>query len=315
MTRPCSGPGEPTSPSIAVPHGACDTHLHVLGPFDTYPLIEARPYTPPPATLTDLRRYLDVMGLDRVVVAQPSAAGTHMAVTLDAIAELGDQARGTALIKPDVSDDELARLHAGGIRGVRLSASIGFPVTANTIREIAARVAPLAWHIAVWPENAEEIRVLRSSLDRLPVDLVIDHMAARSWRPEGGVKHPDFLAVCDLLDTGRAWLKLSAMCRASDEPAPWRELIPFGAALVDRFSERLLWASDWPHVGLWDGHMPRSGQLLDWLPEIGVDDAIRERILVANPCALYDFPPLAAGHAARQATASDDNSPNLNRPG
>ena len=79
------------------------------------------------------------------------------------------------------------------------------------------------------------------------------------------------------------------MHRATHGVYPWTELIPFGTKLVAEVPERLLWASDWPHVGCWDGNMPQSHELLDWLPRIGADAAKRQRILVDNPAALYGF--------------------------
>jgi len=70
---------------------------------------------------------------------------------------------------------------------------------------------------------------------------------------------------------------------------PWPTLLPFGRALVAAAPERMLWASDWPHVGLFDRPPPPSGHLLDWLADITPEPAVRNRILVDNPAALYGF--------------------------
>ena len=54
-------------------------------------------------------------------------------------------------------------------------------------------------------------------------------------------------------------------------------------ALAAEYSDRLLWASDWPHVGLFTDNMPQSHEVLDWLLEIGCDSPTRPQILVDNP--------------------------------
>jgi len=93
--------------------------------------------------------------------------------------------------------------------------------------------------------------------------------------------------VVDMLKSKQAWLKVSGMYRVSQERSPWPELIPFGRKLAAECSARLLWASDWPHVGLFTDNMPQSHQVLDWLVEIGCDAPARQKILVDNPRHFY----------------------------
>jgi predicted TIM-barrel fold metal-dependent hydrolase len=295
MPRLCVGPGTPTAPSFEVPQGACDTHLHVLGPFDRFPLADARPYTPPEAPLEKAIVMLDTLGIERMVVAHVSAHGMDLKATLDALSRLGDRARGTALLEPGVSDSEIEKLHNAGMRGVRLSPAYGAQTSINeaALRYWAERIAPFDWHIAMWPSEVDEIALLRRLVDELPARLVIDHLGNAAWAPALGVSQPGFRQLIELLRTDRVWVKLSAMYRASDAGSPWRELIPYGAALVEANPGRMLWASDWPHVGLWTVEaMPHSGDLLDWLQAIGADAAMRKRILVDNPIELYGFAPV-----------------------
>jgi predicted TIM-barrel fold metal-dependent hydrolase len=288
MIPDCPGSPPPTAPRVAPPPGACDTHLHVLGPYDRYPLADDRAYTVPAAPVAALRQMLDRMGLDRAVIAHVSAHGADHRVTLDAMAELGTRARGTMMLQPGTSHAELEALHRLGMRGVRLSSEFGRPVTMDSLRALADRVGSLGWHIAIWPASRADLEAVAAAEPGVPV--VIDHLGARCWdNGAGGLDHPGFRLLYDLARAGRVWVKLSGMYRASAEGYPWPSLVPFGRALIAAAPQRMLWATDWPHVGLADRPPPQSGELLDWLSDIGMDEATRARILVDNPAALYGF--------------------------
>ena len=60
--------------------------------------------------------------------------------------------------------------------------------------------------------------------------------------------------------------------------------------LVDRFPDRLLWASNWPHPGQTDPLTTDqiADLTLDWLPT----ETLRRQVLVDNPARLYGFDPL-----------------------
>lgn len=294
MTHPCPGPLPAQLPSYSLPPGACDSHVHVMGPYDRYPLAAERAYTAPAAPRELLQEVLTTLGFDRVVIAHVSACGPLLDVTLDALAYFGDKARGTAILPVDTSTAEIARLHDAGMRGIRLSPAYGrgTPIDAETLETWAQRIAPFGWHIAMWPTDAAELALLRRLAPTLPVQLVIDHLGSHAWDPAQGFNQPGFDDLLGLLDTGNVWLKLSGMYRASIGAYPWPEWIAFGAKLLKHNPERMLWASDWPHVGVWDRPMPSSDQLLNWLVDIGADATQRERILVHNPARLFDFPAL-----------------------
>lgn len=289
LSNPCPGAPIATAPAFEMPRGGCDCHVHVLGPYAAYPLAEDRAYTAPEAPLPAFLDMLRTMGLQRAVIAHVSAHGTDFRVTLDAIHEMGDAARGTIMLTPSMSDIDLKRFDTQGIRGVRLSHAFGYDVTEDTLQDAARRIADFGWHIAIWPGNLDELKLIARVSAALPVPIVLDHLAAHAWDRTRGVEQEGFVALLSLLSSGRAFLKLSAMHRTSPGAYPWSDLIPFGTKLVAEVPERLLWASDWPHVGCWDGNMPQSHELLDWLPRIGADTAKRQRILVDNPAALYGF--------------------------
>lgn len=288
MIPDCFGAPAPTPPQSAPPRGACDTHLHVLGPYERYALATERVYTAPAAPAAAMKRMLDVMGLDRAVIAHVSAHGEDHRVTLDAMAALGERVRGTMMLQPDTSRAELDELHRLGMRGVRLSGQFGRPVTADSLRATAERIGGLGWHIAIWPASLADLEVIAAAEPGVPV--VIDHLGARGWdNGAGGLGHPGFRLLYDLARDGRVWVKLSGMYRATAEGYPWPTLAPFARALVEAAPQQMLWATDWPHVGLATQPPPQSGHLLDWLGKVCPDETTRARILVDNPAALYGF--------------------------
>ena len=292
-TAACLPPGEPTRPASAVPPGACDCHAHVLGPFDRYPLAASRPYDPPEAPLAELRRMLDTMGLDRVVIAHVSAHGMDLSATLDAMAVLGERARGVAMLRAGTPRDTIASLDAAGMRGVRLSMAYGSetPLDEASLRDWSARIAEFGWHIAMWPSGLEQLRLLERLAPQLEAPLVLDHLASFGWFADGAVREEGLAVLDGLLSTGKAWLKLSGMYRAGAGAAPWPALTAPMGTLARRHTGRMLWASDWPYVGLTDAATrPTSGALMDWLDTLGLDAAARTQVLVHNPQALYRFP-------------------------
>ena len=283
-------PNAPTKPSFTLPRGACDTHVHVLGPYSRYPLYEGRPYDAPEQPVENLRRYLDTMGLDRVVIAHIYAHGTDMRVTLDAIAALGDRARGVATLGADAKAADIAKLDGAGMRGIRMAPRFGYPMNRETLKRVNDLAAPHDWHILSWVNGPEELELILSVIEKdVTVPIVLDHLANHCWQPSKGVEQRGFKLLQEALRSGKVFLRLSALYRASAQGWPWRELTPYGTALVSEFPEHLLWASDWPHVGHWEGEMMNSGDMVDGLREIGCDSATMEQILVRNPGELYRF--------------------------
>ena len=74
----------------------------------------------------------------------------------------------------------------------------------------------------------------------------------------------------------------------SAEPAPFLDMVPYVQALLAERPDRLVWASDWPHVSF-NGSMPNTTDLLDQMLQWTPDKAARNRILVDNPAVLYGF--------------------------
>src|SRR5262249_46447124 len=150
--RDCLPPDRnPRKPKLTLPIGAVDTHVHVFAPG--YKLSPDRGYNPPDSTLADLEHLQATLGVDRVVFTQPSVYGVDNSAILDAVAALNadtpNRARAVAAITMDIRDDELEALDGRGVRGARLNTDNkgGMPIEIGAIPDLAARIAPLRWHI------------------------------------------------------------------------------------------------------------------------------------------------------------------------
>ena len=235
----------------------------------------------------DYRLLQTRIGTTRVVVVQPRNHATDNQVTLDAVAQLGPGARGIAVLHPTVTDAELKRLDAGGIRGIRFS--LGDPATAvvsiDMVEPLAKRIAPLGWHVQLHmpgdmiAENADLLR-------RLPTPIVIDHMGR--FPPAVGLAHPAYKIILGLIEKGRTWVKLAgAYFNSQVGPPTYAGSTAIARAFVKAAPERLVWGSDWPHPS--EKEKPDDALLFDLLAEWAGDEPTRNRILVTNPEALYGF--------------------------
>jgi D-galactarolactone isomerase len=272
---------EPATTLTTYP-GACDCHVHIYE--DRYPLVPGVAWVPRHSPVSLYRKAQQAVGLQRAVVVQPTGYGYDNDCLLAAIAELGDDARGIALLAPDAPAGEIQRLHAGGVRGVRYM-MIGGVLTWDSLEPMAARMADVGWMVNLqldgrgFPAHEEVLK-------RLPCPLVLDHNGKFLEPVEPG--HPAFQSPLRILDTGNVWIKLSAPYETSKVGAPaYDDVSLIAQTLAEKFPERCLWASNWPHPGRdpVPAIAPLYDLLFDWVPQ----DEVRRKILVSNPAALYGF--------------------------
>jgi len=269
------------------PARACDTHCHVFGPAARFPYDPQRTYTPEDAPREALFALHERLGIDRAVIVQPACHGFDNAVTLDAIAGAPGRYRGIALVPADVDAGMLAKLDAGGMRGVRFNfvPHLSAPPSIEAFRHIAGLIAPLGWHV-VLHVSAGDLPGLARYLDGLPVPVVIDHMARIDVA--GGVGQDAFATLLDFARDPNVWIKISGGDRASQTGAPYRDVIPSALAIVRAAPDRTLWGTDWPHPNV-RGPVPDDAVLVELLHEMLPDAAQLRTVLVDNPERLYGF--------------------------
>jgi predicted TIM-barrel fold metal-dependent hydrolase len=284
--RTCKAPDPDTrTPRLRLPPGACDAHCHVFGPADRFPYAPDRAYTPPDAPYEALVRLHETLGVERAVIVHASCHGSDMAVTLDAIARSEGHMRGVAVVEPGVTDAALAALDAGGIRGVRFNfvRHLGGMPDMAVFERVLAQVAPLGWHV-VLHLDAEDVVELAERIARIRIPFVIDHMGRVKARL--GLDQAPFRQLLELMRNPLAWVKICGAERVSSAGRPFRDAVPFAAALVAAAPDRVLWGTDWPHPNI-AGDMPNDGDLVDLLAEAVPEEALRHQVLVENPARLY----------------------------
>ena len=252
---------------------------------DRFPLASTATFKPPNAPVSEYRKVQRDLGLSRAIVVQPTGYGFDNRCTLAAIAELGSDARGVAVVHPDVTDAELEQLTHAGIRGVRFHMLGGGVLPWESLEGLASRVLTFGWHVQLQLDG-RDLPLHETRLRNLPGTLVIDHNG--KFLEPVTTEHPAFAVLLRLLDSGKCWVKLSAPYETSKVGGPhYEDVGRLARALAKANPQRCVWASNWPHPN--QNPAPSSAAMLDLLLEWTDDVATRNRILVDNPARLYGF--------------------------
>jgi 2-pyrone-4,6-dicarboxylate lactonase len=250
-----------------------------------FPFSPKAKYHPQDAGPDKLFALRDFLGFERNVIVQASCHGTDNRATLNGIAKSNGKARGVAVVDPAISEEELAALHEGGMRGIRFNflKRLVDDAPKDKFLDVSRRL-PKGWHVVVYFE-ADILDELRPFLDAIPVPLVIDHMGRPdvSQGPDG----PDMQNFRKLIDSRPdIWVKTTCPDRLSAQGEPYDDFVNAVRPLVEDYADRVLWGTDWPHPNL-KGHMPDDGLLVDFIPHIAPTVGLQRKLLVTNPRRLY----------------------------
>ena len=289
-----------------MPAGAIDAHMHVMGPFDRFPLSPKSKYTPFEATWQEQKEVLcEKMGFWGFVVVQATCHGTDNRVVVDALEHMEGRAAGVASVTEDVTEDEIRRMHEAGVRGVRfafLPHIAAEKTPTERIAKIARKVEPFGWHVVLYflPDT---FQVLEPLIRALPNQIVIDHMG----RPDVKVPVAENEYLKRLIDLGHSrdgiFWKVTSPDRytRSARPEDWDVVLPFAHEFIQHFPGQILSGTDRPRpnmntvilTGRGDppNKMPNDGDIANhWIwPAAHKDPELLRRILVENPRKLYPF--------------------------
>lgn len=271
-------------PHTKAPPNTTDCHHHI---YDSrFPVSPKAALRPPDATVADYRLLEKRIGIARNVTIQPSTYGTDNRCMLDALRQFGRaNGRGIAVVDERVSDAELRRMDAAGVRGIRFNLLQPGATSLNEMDALAKRIAAFGWHIEVNGSPAQ-VEANRALWHRIPVNVVFDHLA-HIPAPANG--QPAFRTIGKLLQQGKAWVKLSgAYMYRKIGPPTYADAGSVVREYVKEAPERLIWGTDWPHPTE-KQKKPDDALLFDLLAEWVPDENTRNRILVENAAKLYDF--------------------------
>ena len=264
----------------------CDTHMHFYDASN--PSAPGGPPLPGHYSVPMYRELQKRLGMSRVIVVQANAYQDDNRVTLAAMRELGDAAKGVAVVKAGVADTELDRLTRAGVCGQRIFNLPGGAVKFDAMDAVMARVHPFGWY-ANLQLDGRDLTKFEAQIKRLPGRFVIDHVG--KFLEPVVPEHEAFKSLLRLLDTGRCWVKLSAYYETSKTGAPkYEDVARLAKGLIRHAPDRMIWASNWPHPSAPADNKPDDADLLDLLLDWIPDDSTRRKILVDNPAELFGFP-------------------------
>jgi len=288
--RPVQPPNRDTKePRLKPPPGACDTHLHIYGPPELYPLSPERNYTPDRhSSLDDYLKVHRKLGLERAVIVTGSAYGTNNQATLDALARMRGSFKALALLDPAITDAELLHLKESGFTGFRVKVNGRGGLSFEDTKKIVPRVEDFGWHVEFMSQSLDEVLGSVPFLRGLKIPYVFDHVAhAEPGMTESNTEFKELLQI--LSGEEHVWINLYSFYQLSAEGGPeYMDMAPVVQTIVAARPDRVIWGSNWPHAGI-PVPVPNDADLLDFLLAAALDETNRKRILSDNPAKLYGW--------------------------
>lgn len=254
----------------------CDCHMHS---FSKVPATQTGAYVPPARDIHDYMSETAPLGIQRAVIVQASVDGTdNSRLIRDLRAEGPMERRGVGMIDPQTAD--MQALHDAGLRAIRVQDRARLGQSAlDQLPQIAACAAEVNWHLELNTEP-RSFEALADVVPTLPegMRLILDHI--------GHVDPETPEPLFRLMETGRAWVKLSPT-RVSQDIGRYADLTALIARIGAEFPDQTLWGSDWPHV-MSPEPVPEIPPMLALCREALNDDQY-QRCMWGNPERLYGF--------------------------
>ena len=272
-----------SSLSFKMPEKACNAHLHIIDPaFPNDGKAQAQI-----GTIDMYSAIAAPLGLTRAVFVNAKPFGVQNEVVLDAIKRFGiDNARGIAVTNMTVSDTELEQWNEQGIRGFRFSVwnPNNAVVSFDDCLPLSERIADMGWNVQLHM-SSKQLLGYADIIRRLPSRVVIDHMGRLD--PSVGTDDPAFAFMCEMIDKGNTWVKISGPYLNTTIGEPWPDATKTAKAIAAYAPERVVWGSDYPHTTekVKPSETVLTEMIKDWFPT----EKARELALVKNPDELYFF--------------------------
>jgi 2-pyrone-4,6-dicarboxylate lactonase len=275
----------PSRASFKLPINACDAHCHIFGPAAQFPYLETRSFTPVDAGKDKLFALHDFLGIQRCVIVQTALHGFDNSVVVDAMQARKGSYLGVALAPASTTSQQIADMDKQGFRSIRFNfmAHLKNSDSIEDIVDLTKRMEPFGWHLQVH-FSSDLVHSLTPLLKQSAVPVMIDHIGRVD--ASLGPNHADFLGLLKLMDDQRFHVKVSGIDRIS-KSYPYDDGVSLAKILVDRFTEKCIWGTDWPHPN--HHHIPDDGHLVDLIPRIADTAEKIQKLMVTNPEKIYRF--------------------------
>lgn len=275
----------PQKPTIILPPLSCDAHCHIFGPAHRFPYVPNRNFTPVDAPKEALFALHELLGIERCVIVQTALHGFDNAVVVDAMQAKPGKYLGVALCSAKTDSATLKEMYTQGFRGIRFNfmAHLKNSDSNEDILELTKRLAPLNMHLQVH-FSSDLVHQLAPFLKQSAVPVMIDHIGRVD--ASLGENHQDFQALLHLMEDPKIHMKVSGVDRIV-KGLPYTSGIHLAKIMVDRFTEKCVWGTDWPHPN--HHHIPQDGMLVDTISQMTDTPEKMMHIMVKNPEFFYGF--------------------------
>lgn len=278
-----------TKPRTVLPKGTIDTQMHVYLPG--FPALPGGPGLPPDPLPSpdDYRQVMNWLGIARVVITQGNAHQLDNSCLLACIAEMGEAARGVAVINDDTDDAEMQRLSDAGIVGARIMDLPGGAVGLTGLSAVDLRAHEYDWMIAVQFDGSD-ILDHEAKLQPIRSRWVLDHHG--KFFAGATPDSPQVDAVKRLIDGGNCWFKFAGCYESSCTGGPnFNDIAAVARVIADYAPERIIWGTNWPHnAAKVTADYPDDAALTDIVLSWISSDENHRLALVDNPQDLFGFP-------------------------
>jgi predicted TIM-barrel fold metal-dependent hydrolase len=253
-------------------------------------------YIPPSHMLDEALEREAELGIDKIVLVQPSVYGNDNSCLIEGLRRLGPyNARGVVAFDPSTVDPmTLRKWHELGVRGVRVNfQSVGKKINERELevllRQYADLIRPLDWVLQLYI-SLSSMAMLERILPPLRIKACLDHFGSPSlpdlYTNEQGYARflADISSLARLIECSRTYVKISAyyrLCKDVSQLEPIARIL-FGVAN----GEKVVFGTDWPHTRFAGLNIePFIQVVLDWC---NADEELINRVFRDNAATLWD---------------------------
>ena len=278
----------PADTTVTSNVGIIDCHMHLIGAQQQFPFSPGQGDKFKQCTAAQYLKYVKPLGISHCVVTQTPFYGVDNSNLLHALHQMGDKARGIAVVNDQLSEPLALQLQEAGVVGANFYLFDNGELDWSCVAPANERIQALNWQTQL-QFNGRELSHRYSDLKALQGNIIIDHIG--KFQPSVSIKDDSFKALCKLLDSGRFYVKLSAPYESSKGPSPYlSEAGNLASFLIKHYPDYLIWGTNWPHLGLVNHtDWPDPQSWLDCLQAWGTTAQDKQKILTDNAWKLFGF--------------------------